>query len=271
MNTKISLLFFLAISLIGCNSKESGKTESTPKKTVTETDFRFDGLPAYSISKDIDAIVFELGNYGEEKLFQNQIYTEVQKEDTLYVYEGFPIQLINSTYVDTTGQFNIFRNLKIEKRIKEKLKPSYYVYGTKGYTKATLGEVYFTVDECLSNIIAVRLNNYDREKYGNPLFCSEERLDIIYGKTYTKVEKAINQYDKIQNRLADYSNKPNCNKVVANVGSNYFTYEDDFNWKKDFSRNDINFPGRALYTLNENGKISCNWGYSLDLLGIPCD
>lgn len=269
---KISFLLVLSfLALLSCNSNEKTNPVKPATKQSTKTDYEFNGFPAYSISKDIDAIVFELGNEDEKDLFFNEIFTEVEKEDTLFEYSDNPIRLINSTYIDTSGQFNIFRSEKLEKRIKEKLKPSYYVYGTKGFTKANLGDVYFTVDECLSNIIAVKLNNYDRKKYGNALFCSEKPLNLIYGKGYGNIEKIIHGHEKELCLKADYCNKPNCSKVIANIGSNYFTYEDDFNWKIDFDRDDINFPSRVIYNIDEKGRVNSVWGKCLDLLGIPCD
>lgn len=273
MRIKFLLPITFLLLLIGCNQKEEIKTKPI-KKQSPEIATQFDVLPAYSISDNIDAIVLELGNTGEEKLFQNQIYSQVEKEDSLYAFSGDyspPLKTINSTYIDTVGQFNILRNEKLEKRIKEKLKPSYYVYGTKGYTKVNLGEAYFTVDECISNIIAVKLNNYDRNKYGNPLFCSEKPLNLVYGKDYSKELKAIHKFDKTVAAKVDYSNKPNTTKVFANNGSAYFAYEDSFKWSRDFSPSDINFPSRSIYTINKKGKADCIWGKCLDLFGIPCD
>ena len=272
MRIKFLLLIISFLILIGCNSKENLKEEPVTNQTVNN-DFKFEGFPAYSITKDIDAIVFEMDNYGEEKLFYNQIYDQVEKEDTLFLFGPGPLKGINSTCVDTTGQLNIFRNEKLEKRIKQKLKPSYYVYGTKGFTKVNLGDVYFTIDECLSNIIAVKLNNYERKKYGNVLFCSEKPLNLVYGKNYKKEEKAIHKFEKkiAAASQVDYSNPENSSIIFANNGSNYFTYEDDFNWKKDFDREDINFPSRAIYHIDNKGKVSSIWGKSLDLYGIPCD
>lgn len=101
----IPLLFLL----IGCNSKENTKIHSLTNQP-TASDFKFEGFPAYSITKDIDAIVFEMDNYGEEKLFFNQIYDEVEKEDTLFLYGPGPLKGINSTCIDTTGQLNILRS-----------------------------------------------------------------------------------------------------------------------------------------------------------------
>ena len=266
---KIKLLFALLfyLLLLSCNHKaEKSKPKITTQK---ETELNFDGFPVYSISKNIDAITFELDNYEEETLFYNKIYHQVVKEDTLFVYNSGPIKSINSTQIDTSETFKIFKSAKLEERIKSKLKSSYYVYGTKGFTKVTLGNVYFTVDECISNIIAVKIIGFDKEKYGSPLICTEKPINLVYGNDYKKVEKKIN---KEENRLKqDYYNPPNTTKVYGNIGSNYFTYQDDFGWKKEFNMKDVNFPSRAIYVVNSKGKVDNVWGKGLDLFGISCD
>lgn len=277
-----SLLLLLLLSMISCSQKEKIKT---PKQHIAQdsvksvSDFE-DVLPVYSISKEIDAIVLELNDYDskEEKLFHDKIYDDIVQQDTLFDWgdkKDFiaTIRPVNSIYIDTTGQLNIFRSLKLEKRIKEKLKSSYYIYGTKGFTKVSLGDVYFTVDECLSRIIAIKINGFDKDKYGHPLFGSEKPLSVVYGKDYKKVEQTINkQIDRFTDSIqADYRNKSGSTKVVANIGSHYFTYEDDFNWKKEFNLTDLNFPSRSIYHSNNQRKAEVVWEKSLDLYGIPCD
>ena len=282
MKVSQSLLLLLLLSMMSCSQKEKIKT---PKQHIAQdsvksvSDFE-DVLPVYSISKEIDAIVLELNDYDpkEEKLFHDKIYDDILQQDTLFDWgdkKDFiaTIRPVNSIYIDTTGQLNIFRSLKLEKRIKEKLKSSYYIYGTKGFTKISLGDVYFTVDECLSRIIAIKIIGFDKDKYGHPLFCSEKPLSIVYGKDYKKVEKTINkQIDRfIDSIQADYRNKSGSTKIVANTDSYYFTYEDDFNWKKEFNLTDLNFPSRSIYRINNKSKAEVVWEKSLDLYGIPCD
>ena len=282
MKLKQSLLLIVVLSMISCSQKE--RTKTTKQLTEVDlvkitTDFD-DVLPVYSITKNIDAIVFEINDYEpkEEKLFHDKIFDEVLQKDTLYDWGDEKeyiarIRPINSIYIDTTGQLNIFRSLRLEKKIKEKLKSSYYIYGTKGYTKVTLGDVYFTVDECLSRIIAIKIIGYDNNQYGHPLFCSEKPLGLVYGTDYKKARKTINKHidrfiDSIQ---ADYRNKSGSTKIAAHIGSYYFTYEDDFNWKKEFNLTDLNFPSRSIYHINNQSKAEVVWEKSLDLYGIPCD
>lgn len=267
-------LLLTALFLISCNSKEN-QAPTRITKQLAKTDAKFDVLPAFSISDSIDAIVFELLDYEiDKKDFYEEIYDQVAKEDTLYDFSGdnHPyLKPINATYIDTSGQFNILRSQKLEKRLKEKLKPSYYVYGTLGYTKVSIGDVYFTVDECLSNIIAIKLNGYNRKKYGHPLFCSEKPLGLVYGKNYAKELKAIHQFDRELAQKVDYSNALNSTKIFANKGSYYFAYEDDFASSREYESSKIKFPSRTIYSINDKGKADCIWGKCLDLFGIPCD
>ncbi|MCF6133195.1 hypothetical protein [Flavobacterium wongokense] len=266
---KIRLLLpIILISLIGCNSKEDAKIKPVPKQ-ISNNDFHFDGFPVYNISKEIDAITFELNEYDEKDHFY-KIYNKVEKEDTLFAFES-RLRPINSILIDSSGTFNIFRSKKLEERIKAKLKSSYYVYGTKGFTRVTLGEVYFTIHECYSNIVAVKIIGYDKNKYGRPLICSEKPIvDLVYGTNYSKAEKAIERAEKANEGGADYMNPPGTGTVFANIGSNYFAYEDDFSRKRD-DPDGLSFPGRTIYNINNKGKANRIWGYCLDLFGIPCD
>ena len=130
MKVSQSLLLLLLLSMMSCSQKEKIKT---PKQHIAQdsvksvSDFE-DVLPVYSISKEIDAIVLELNDYDpkEEKLFHDKIYDDILQKDTLFDWgdkKDFiaTIRPVNSIYIDTTGQLNIFRILKLEKRIKEKI------------------------------------------------------------------------------------------------------------------------------------------------------
>lgn len=268
MRERLLIPLFSLLLLFGCNQKEEIKAKPIQKQ-VASGDFKFDGYPVYNISKDIDAITFELNEYDEKDPFY-KIYDKVEKEDTLFSFET-RLKPVNSILIDTTGTFNIFRSEKLEERIKAQLKSSYYVYGTKGFTRVTLGDVYFTIHECYSNIVAVKIVGYDKNKYGRPLICSEKAIaDLVYGSNYKKAEKAIEQCEKANEGGADYMNPPGTGTVFANVGSNYFKYEDDFSRKRD-DPDGLSFPSRYVYNINNKGKASMIWGKSIDLFGIPCD
>ncbi len=260
----------LPLFIASYNSKEKSESNKQSNKKSAETDFHFDGYPVYSISKNIDAITLELDNYGEENLFQNKIFKEVDQQDSLINNTvGYSLKPLNSICIDTLGALNIFQNLKLEEKIKAKLRSTYYIYGKKGVCRITVGNIYFTVDECFSNIIGAEIKQYNREKCGFPLFCSEKPLKLEYGKDYKKAEQKINKF--IEKVEADYSNKPGATKVFANIDSYYFTYEDDFIWGFSPNKSEINFPSRAIYHIDEKGKVTSVWVKSLDLFGIPCD
>jgi hypothetical protein len=187
----------------------------------------------------------------------------------LLSYDGNKIKPINSTIIDTVGTFKILKSDKLEKEIKKHLKTEYYLYGTKGYTKINIEEVFFTTDECISNLIAVKISKYDESEIGHPLFCSENQINVEFKNVYEEQNKLVNDY--LNSEPVDYSNPKNSVKGYGNIGTNYFFFEDDFKWRKEKLESKINFPSRLIYKIDKNKKVEHIWSKSLDLFGIPCD
>ena len=276
---KLILGAFLFVFLfVSCeDAKKDMNKISSEKKISIESEVDSDSFnidlnsiyPVFKISDDMHAIVLELNLVGEESLFYNQIFQKLTSSDTLAMFDSTRIRPVNSVIIDTSGFFNILKNKSLEKGIKGNLNNKYYLYGTKGYTEIKLKNVFFSMnDECLSQIIAVELDQFDSVKIGKPMFCSEELLDLEY-KLFSEKTKSINEF---HNSLPwDYFNPKNSIKVYGKSKQYFFTYEDDFNWYKSGSDSKIDFPSRAIYKIGKNNKIDKIWMKSLDLFGIPCD
>ena len=222
-------------------------------------------LPVYELSKRTIAITVNLSETNELTVFDS-IFQEISLTDSIDFSMFGPA--INCSYYDTIGEYRLLKSDKLENRIRKILNKSYYIYGTKGVGKFKIKDIIFGVDECRTNILAFTIDPFDTLKYGQPLICSKQLFRLNYGRQYNDIERKISEYSLNQN--ADYKDNINT-KVIANLGSIYFTYDDDFLWGKSPELSKCKFPGRTIFVLYENGLLVNLWNSSLDLFGIPCD
>jgi hypothetical protein len=207
-------------------------------------------------------------NLGESKSYAafDSIFNEMSVSDSLnYSMFGAPK---NCSYYDTLGEYQLLKSDKFETKIKRILNESYYIYGTKGIGKFKIKNVVFGLDECRTSIYAFTFDGFDTVLYGHPIICSPLYYELNYSKQYIVVEKKLASYS--QKQVRDYSdNIPE--RVFANLGSIYFSYNDDFLWGKIPNLRKCQFPRRAIFTLNDDDTIVNLWSEGLDLFGIPCD
>jgi hypothetical protein len=171
---------------------------------------------------------------------------------------------------DTLGNYKLIRNKTLESKIKKITDKSYYVYGTKGFSKITINNVVCGLDECRTNIIAFPIENFDTTKNGKPVLCSKQLLKINYQKSYFDIEKKIQEFDEKESKNYDYKDDIKT-KVFANIGDAYFAYNDDFIWGRNPEKSKCEFPGRTIYIVKKDKAIKKFWVDGLDLFGIPCD
>lgn len=261
---------FLILTFAACR-QEKKQAENTPAKTETEpiqdpSPFPFDGLAVFELSKNTMAITYELSVYGEENTPLNVAFDKIAQKDSLTFFGKQPK---NVEFLDTIGPFKLMRSLELENEVKKITAPYYYIYGTKGFQKVKIENVLYAYDECISNILAFPIKEYDMEKYGHPLICSKKPLPLTYGANYKKEQDKIDQY--IGNQKHDYSNKTVKTTIFANIGSRFLTYNDDFIWGASPAKSENYFPSRAIYTINGKGTVTQTWGKCLDLFGVACD
>ena len=136
----------------------------------------------------------------------------------------------------------------------------------KGVVERSIRDVVFSLDECRSNVVVFRFDNIDIAQNGQPVFCSKEKLHLVFGNT-PEVDKAIDLY--MQNNQSDYTDSI---KTIsfAHSDSVYFAYSDDFNWNLGTHLKNY-FPSRAVYVKRNDNKYYIKWALGLDLFGIPCD
>ncbi len=131
-----------------------------------------------------------------------------------------------------------------------------------------INQVILGLDECKTNIIGLTIKNFDTLKNGKPILCSRKLLKLEYKNNYSKIETLIEKYNKSKNY--DYTDNIRT-KVFANIDSIYFTYDDDFAWRKHPNKSKCLYPTRAILLLKKNSEIETLWTEGLDLFGIACD
>lgn len=274
MKNVISL--FLSLLLLSCNQKnETIKKTSTENKksdSLDKIDIDKTLYCVYNLSKTTTAIVV---NLNEENTYNgakfNEIFNQVEAKDSLYnVLYRDTTKVQNFEYYDTLGSFRLIKNKTLENEIKKIVAKSYYVYGTKGFSKVTINDVVCGLDECRTNIIAFPIQEFDTAKNGQPVFCSSQMLKITYQNSYFEIEKKIREFDKKESENYDYKDDIKT-KIFANVGDAYFAYNDDFIWGKNPEKSKCKFPSRTIYIVKKNKPIKKFWVNGLDLFGIPCD
>lgn len=274
--------FLLASLLISCQQKNEQIVKVNNQNQVqiqNKKSNELDEIPAdkaffsvYDLSKKTTAIVVNLnGKNTYNGAMFNKVFNEVSTKDSIYKFIEDPTAVRNQNleYYDTLGVYKLTKNKSLENQIKKIIQPSYYVYGTKGFSKINIKNVVYAIDECFTNIIAFPIENFDTTKNGKPIFCSSKLLAIEYRKNYSDIEKKVQEYDEKENKKLDYKDDIKT-KIFANIGDAYFSYNDDFVWGKDFEKRKSKFPKRTIYIVKKDKPINKFWVNGLDLLGINC-
>jgi hypothetical protein len=267
MNIYLKTFFLLfIITIFSCKNNNKVVDNKTIVSNLTDkTEF----FSVYKLSKTTTAIVINI-NDSKIKTKFDSIFDKVDCQDSLskVLYDWEDKSRKNFTYFDTLAQFRLVKSTKLEFEIKKIIQSEYIIYGTKGFDKAKVNEVIFSMDECRTNFVAFTIEKFDTIKNGRPIFCSSTLLNLNYHKDYFKIENKIEIYKKSLN--FDYFDKIPT-KVFANIDNFYFTYNDDFLWGEYPNKSACNFPERTIYKLEKNNSIKPFWGVGLDLFGIGCD
>ncbi len=278
MLNQISLISFILI-LFACNTSisQNNKTnQPSEKDSTTRLNVLFDTnndkidtnfLSVYQYTPSLIAITVDLDVPPDRKSELAAIYNKVDKAEAIrFDSINHPH---NCNLYDYSGVFPFYKNNVLEDEIKKHISKQYYVYGTKGIQKCEVSEVLFSLNECISNIMAITLKGFDTLKYGHPIMCSVKETAITYQNDYTDVENIMNSIPK--SAKGDFSDDYKTS-VFANYHYFYFTYHDDFMWnKKNLEDTTCFYPYRSIVTIKKNKTVAAYWsGTYLDLFGIPC-
>ena len=224
-------------------------------------------FPVFEFSPQTTAMTLELFT-GNNIPAVDSAFNKIVSQDTLIYFETdtSDYTFFDCTPVDTAGRFKLRYNKHLEDTFKTMFSGKYFVYCTKAMVERTIKDVLFAVDLCKSNLIAFRFDAIDTAKNGHPLFCSKRKLDIKYAN-FTTLESRLNEFSK--NAESDYTDYTDT-KVVASSGSNYYSYNDDFEWNNNPNDTICFFPSRQIFSKGKSDTIQIKWYSALDLWGIPC-
>jgi hypothetical protein len=220
--------------------------------------------PVYTFSAEIIGLTLEVNCAFPQDKYVDSVFRKLQLADTInkVMKGGKNI----SELVDDKARLKFYINKKIENLFLPKFTSPLYVYCQKGMVRRAVLNVFFSVDDCLSNVVVFTFQKIDSSIYGRPLMCSTDYVDLTY-KNQINIDEEINRIDKVMH--ADY--KDSLQYVsFGETDSLFFSYRDDFNWNHSGEIRNY-FPARIICKRNNEGKLQTVWKSDLDLFGIPCD
>lgn len=266
---KIHNLFVIILIICSCKQKPkitalakdaiviNDRKGTLPKIILPEWTSASDYYGVYRFAANVTGIGFEIGN-------------NVKSGNTIDSLFGIALQ--NSSQrniVDSTSSFNIEYSKDLENIIKTNDSTrDFYIYGTKGVTKAIIKKVLYISTDC-SGFLILQLSDIDTLKYGTPLIASKIKLNLNY-KNDQVLQKKIEKLTKTERAESDYKDSIEPKQFAYNKNI-CLTYSDDLQWflKSDNPKRSL-FPDRRIFKIDKN-KFEPLWAMDLDLFGIPCD
>jgi hypothetical protein len=170
--------------------------------------------------------------------------------------------------VDTTGSYSIHYSKKLSDLILDNdTAKIFYIYCTRGMTKATIEKVLYGTTDCTS-VLILNLSKIDTQQFGQPVIASKKRINVSF-KCDQRIQKAVSINEMLMNEKADYKDSIRYQQFAYN-SQLFFTYSDDFKWFGAKEGSKCLFPSRSAYRISGNS-AKIDWSDSLDLFGIPCD
>lgn len=212
----------------------------------------------YQFSKNITGIGFEIVEGNNMSLLDSLIKDGISKTDTID----------KNMVLDKTGNYNILFSKKLSQSIlKNDTSREFFIYCTKGLTKAKIEQVLYGTTDCTS-VLILKLSKIDTQVYGYPVIASKKRYNLLY-KVNPDFQKGLENYQNILNKKSDYKDSI-ISKQFAFNSNLYLAYSDDFKWFATNNRSKCLFPSRMVLTIKgKSAKV--DWVDDLDLFGIPCD
>jgi len=241
--------------LLSCNER---KNVATSEVQLSEPKGTF--YPVYRLSPTTSAFVVNFSKNGKKRWIDSTF------DQIVHIDSGGVCDMPDCRVYDSSGAYNLVQNDRLTAELRKRFDKEYFIYGTRGSTKAPIKSIVFGLDECRTNIVAFCLDSLS--SIGHPVFCSDKKIDLQYAKDYSAAEKDIQSW--LSRQPADYKDSIQ-EKVLGNAGNYYFTYSDDFSWGQREKETKCKFPARSIYKIDSANNVSRYWSDGLDLFGIPCD
>ncbi|MBO9594905.1 MAG: hypothetical protein J7599_18520 [Niabella sp.] len=237
--------------------------KTLPMLPVEGTDF----FAVYTVSPKTTGLVMEIID-PPVPTPADSIFSVVAKKEHLHPYAATPCTAC--AVADSSGPFLLMKNQTLEKAIRQQWPGAFYLYGTTGMRKIRYQEVFYALDECITNLIICTIRPEDTTGIGQPLLAASRPLPLSYNHSYTSIDNRIRQQRALQ--PGDYQHLDTVEtRTFASLDSFYFTYTDNFTIPDLQNEQRFRFPARAVFKRYLPDSLHCYWSNSLDLFGIPCD
>ncbi|MCD2426031.1 hypothetical protein LQ567_24820 [Niabella pedocola] len=237
--------------------------KALPTFPVEGTDF----FAVYTLSPKTTGLVMEIVD-NPVPTRADSIFSAIAKKEQLHPSAATPCT--SCTIADSSGPFLLMKNQTLEKAIRQQWPGVFYLYGTTGMRKIRYQEVFYALDECITNLIICTIRPEDTTGIGQPLLAASRPLPLSYNHSYTSIDHRIRQQQALQ--PGDYSYMDTvATRTFASLDSFYFTYTDNFTIPDLQNAQRFRFPARAVFKRYLPDSLHRYWSNSLDLFGIPCD
>ncbi|WP_426667707.1 hypothetical protein ACPPVU_16920 [Mucilaginibacter sp. McL0603] len=209
----------------------------------------------YHFSKNLTGIGFEIKAGPDTPLL-----------DSLFAYGAN--QSEKDIRLDSSGHYVIHYSKGLFNTIlNNDTSRTFYIYCTKGMTRATVENVLFGTTDC-NTVLILKLSKIDTLRFGYPLIASKKLHEFIF-TTSKGIQKGLVKYEAILNKTTDYKDSI-ISKQFAYNSQLFFAYSDDFKWFGTNKESKCLFPTRSVFRISGNS-AKVVWVDDLDLFGIPCD
>jgi hypothetical protein len=131
---------------------------------------------------------------------------------------------ISCRAIDTFGVFHFYKHEVLSNSLTKNINKKFYVYCTKGRVTRRIKDAVFALNECKSNIVVFRFSSIDSLKYGHPIFCSKEKLNLTYNNN-PEFDKKLALF--VAGIPSNYSDSMQ-SVTFAYSDSLFYTYSDNF-------------------------------------------
>jgi hypothetical protein len=262
MKNTLSLL--LIVLIFSCSNNKPQTKASVSSSFIKRNDFVIDTVFSPENHKSVKHWSDASDYYGVYH-FAKKI-TGIGFDDSWPLHSSF--KLDDGVLVDTTGNYSIRYSKKLSDFVlNNDTSKIFYIYCTRGTTKATIDKVLYGTTDC-TDVLILQLSKIDTLQFGQPVIASKKLFDLTY-KTNQKFQNGLARYEAIMKKKADYTDSIPSRQFAYN-SKLFFAYSDDFEWFESNEDRKCLFPSRTVYRIVGNS-AKAEWADDLDLFGIPCD
>jgi len=269
---KCFVQIIICLILVSCQKKETVSKNLPTKiedKVVSEKKYEFDKNSVFGVYQltDKDFAICIPVQFDNRDLPLSKEYEDFLKKDSLPWIYGKDMK--DYKYYDTLHIDRLIYNKRFENVFRKKMKDSLFVYGTKSGQLCKIKKVVFQSNDCGNDYIAYILD-FNQKISGNPLIASEKEIPLNYNNDNSVINPKIKKFAAKESTETMYGVGKYNPVIFSNYNNLYFTYYDDFKWYNKDSGSDCQFPERAVFEVDPQGKIKTLWSSEMDLLGLPC-